>query len=67
MRFIAGLCLAALCAFAAVPAAADMGAYPQSEQELQDAYDRLNWHRLPRDDPSAGRPACAFGSGCRAL
>src|SRR5688572_12284556 len=41
MRFIAGLCLAALCAFAAVPAAADMGAYPQSEQELQDAYDRL--------------------------
>src|SRR5687767_11806593 len=54
MRFIAGLCLAALCAFAAVPAAADMGAYPQSEQELQDAYDRLNWHsesgsyKLPR-------------------
>jgi uncharacterized membrane-anchored protein len=42
MRFIAGLWLAALCTFA-VPAAADMGSYPQSEEELQNAYDRLNW------------------------
>jgi len=43
MRFIAGLCLAALCAFAAVPAAADMGTYPQTEDELQNAYEGLNW------------------------
>jgi uncharacterized membrane-anchored protein len=43
MRFIAGLCLAALCGFAAVPAAADMGSYPRTEEEVQKAYDRLNW------------------------
>lgn len=43
MRFIAGPCLAVLCAFAAAPAVADMGSYPQTEEELQQAYDRLNW------------------------
>jgi len=43
MRFIAGLCLAALCAVAAMPAAAGQGSYPQTEEELQDAYGRLNW------------------------
>jgi uncharacterized membrane-anchored protein len=43
MRFIAGLCLAALCGFAAVPASADMGSYPRTEEEVQKAYDRLNW------------------------
>lgn len=43
MRFIAGLCLAALCACAVAPATADQGSYPQTEEALQDAYDRLNW------------------------
>ena len=43
MRFIAGLCLAALCAITAMPAAAGQGSYPQSEDELQDAYDQLSW------------------------
>jgi uncharacterized membrane-anchored protein len=47
MRFIAGLCLAALCAFGAVPAAADMGSYPQSEEELQRAFRGLNWRAEP--------------------
>lgn len=52
MRFIVGLCLAALCAFAAVPAAAET--YPQTEEELQNAYDQLNWssgsgsYKLPK-------------------
>lgn len=47
MRFIAGFCLALLCAFTSVPAVADMGAYPQTEEELQNAYDRLNWRFEP--------------------
>jgi uncharacterized membrane-anchored protein len=47
MRFIAGLCLAALCGFAAVPAAADMGSYPRTEEEVQKAYDQLNWLTNP--------------------
>lgn len=52
MRFLAGLCLAALCALTA-PAVADQGAYPETEDELQAAYDALNWrsdgsHKLPR-------------------
>jgi uncharacterized membrane-anchored protein len=47
MRLIAGLCLAVLCGFAAVPAAADMGTYPQTEEELDKAYDRLNWRSEP--------------------
>ena len=52
MRFIAGLCLAALCVFAAVPAAAET--YPQTEEGLQNAYDQLNWrsgsgsYKLPK-------------------
>jgi len=37
MRLIAGLCLAALCACAAMPAAAGQGSYLQTEEELQDA------------------------------
>lgn len=47
MRFIAGLCLAALCAFSAMPSAADQGSYPQTEEELENAFDRLNWHGGP--------------------
>ena len=53
MRFIAGLCLAALCAFSAMPSAADQGSYPQTEEELDSAFDQLNWrsgpgsHKLP--------------------
>jgi uncharacterized membrane-anchored protein len=47
MRVFAGLCLAVLCAFAAAPAAADMGSYPQTEEELDRAYDRLNWRSEP--------------------
>jgi uncharacterized membrane-anchored protein len=53
MRFIAGLCLAALCALTA-PAAAGQGTYPQTEEGLQDAYDQLNWssgsgsYKLPK-------------------
>ena len=46
MRVIAGLCLAALCALAA-PAAADMGSYPQTDEELQQAFDRLGWRTKP--------------------
>ena len=47
MRFIAGLCLVALCAFLAMPAAAGMGSYPETEEELQRAYDGLNWRAEP--------------------
>ena len=52
MRFIAGLCLAALCALA-MPAFAGQGSYPQTDDELQAAYDALSWrsdvgsHKLP--------------------
>lgn len=52
MRFIAGLCLAALCALSAAPAAAET--YPQTKEELQNAYDQLSWssgsgtYKLPR-------------------
>ena len=42
MRFVAGLFLAVLCALA-MPAAADFGSYPQTEEELENAYDGLNW------------------------
>ena len=47
MRFIAGLCLAALCALAALPAAAGQGTYPQTEEGLQDeeAADDQKGHR----------------------
>lgn len=54
MRIIAGLCLAATLAVAAVPVAADQGSYPKTEKELQAAYDRLNWqtgfgnYKLPK-------------------
>lgn len=54
MRFIANLCLAAFCAFASAPSAADQGTYPQTEEELDAVYDRLNWqtnfgsYKLPR-------------------
>ena len=47
MRFIAGLCLAALCAVAALPAVAGQGSYPRSEEELQRAFDGLNWLAEP--------------------
>lgn len=54
MRFIAKLCLAAFCAFASAPSAADQGTYPQTEEELDAAFDGLNWqtnfgsYKLPR-------------------
>jgi uncharacterized membrane-anchored protein len=53
MRVIAGFCLAVMAALAAVPAAADQGPYPKTDEELQAAYDKLSWqtgsgsHELP--------------------
>ena len=43
MRIIASLWLAFACVLAAVPAGADQGPYPKTEEEIEAAYDRLNW------------------------
>jgi uncharacterized membrane-anchored protein len=43
MRFLAGLCLVVMAAVATAPVAAGQGPYPKTEEELQAAYDRLNW------------------------
>jgi uncharacterized membrane-anchored protein len=43
MRIIAAFSLALACAFAAAPLAADQGTYPKTEEELEAAYDGLNW------------------------
>jgi uncharacterized membrane-anchored protein len=54
MRIIASLCLAFACVLAAVPAGADQGPYPKTEEEIEAAYDRLNWqtsfgaYKLPK-------------------
>jgi uncharacterized membrane-anchored protein len=54
MRIIASLCLAFACVLTAVPAGADQGPYPKTEEEIEAAYDRLNWqtsfgaYKLPK-------------------
>ena len=44
MRFIAGLCFAAVCSLAAADISADQGTYPKTDEELRAAYDALQWH-----------------------
>ncbi|MEZ5832486.1 MAG: DUF2167 domain-containing protein [Dongiaceae bacterium] len=43
MRLIAGLVLGAFCALMASPVFAGQGTYPQTEDELDAAYNALNW------------------------
>jgi uncharacterized membrane-anchored protein len=45
MRLITGFVLAALCALAAAPVAADQGTYPKTDEELDAAYEGLQWQR----------------------
>jgi uncharacterized membrane-anchored protein len=43
MRFAAGFVLGLMCALVGMPALADQGAYPQTDEEVQAAYDALGW------------------------
>ena len=47
MRLVAGFWPAVACVFAVAPVAADQGPYPKTEEEIQAAYDALQWHSGP--------------------
>ena len=51
MRLVAGFVLVVLCAFAAAPSAADQGAYPQSEEDWDEALRALTWQHDPSGYP----------------
>ena len=47
MRLIAGFVLGLMCALAGAPALAGQGDYPQTEAEIDAAYNALNWQTQP--------------------